>query len=754
MWADRNDVIEDFEDSLVEVDTTYELFSIVSSMLRAESSLRIAALPNATDSQIAQAETDRIDARIAIGRADRTLPDLLQQVTADSDDETAVLSLIGNAVGLAEDLLDRQVAGEPVLSEIDVLIRLARESASGLVLPFADATDQEAVYLYEVLGSTVEYYDQFDRDRANLIDSFEDGSFEVAPIIVSDERSAKWRDVTYSRRLIPQLSEGLWLATTVDEALSSVIELTDPLRSILSDANETGSVDLFQSVQALDGRLASDVDLAYGHLQTEVDNRLRQLRTERNLTAITSIIMTVLGIALPWLTISEVRRRRRVEAAHGQAMDQLAEKADRDPSTGAWNRRRLESSVQQMMDTAESDEMVVLAYLDLDHFKAINDVWGHGTGDQVLKIVTQRLSDFVYHGAAFELCRFGGDEFVLFAKLTKRPLMWLEGLGMSVLREVGYEMDIGGRCYEVAASVGVATSNAESTLDSLLLEADSSLLLAKQERGSAVVYNRDVSRTGELVHALPQALSGGEIEAHFQPVVDATTGKILHVEALARWNRPSGELVSPGVFIPLVESYGLAEQLTMTMLASVRDFIRLPTTPDDIRVWINVSPRELDVANFSERFVAMLHQLRLPASRVGIEITETAAVRDPERLAIELRRLHELDLCVAIDDFGSGYSPLGYLRFLPADLLKLDRSLITTIHSDLANQHIVTGVVGLARELGMGIVAEGVEHEADRQWLLEHGVETMQGFLFERPIQQDVFTWDDCSIAKPKLLSS
>ena len=253
--------------------------------------------------------------------------------------------------------------------------------------------------------------------------------------------------------------------------------------------------------------------------------------------------------------------------------------------------------------------------------------------------------------------------------------------------------------------------------------------------------NRDVSRTGELVHALPEALANGEIQAHVQAAVDALSGELVHVEALARWERSGGETVNPGVFIPLVESYGLAAQLTTTVLESVARFVDTSPVPNDIRVWVNVSPRELDVANFSERFVASLRQLNLSPSRIGIEITETAAVRDPQRLAVEFRRLREHGICIAIDDFGNGYSPLGYLRFLPIDLVKLDRSLITAIDTDRANQHIVTGIVGLTDELSIGIVAEGVEREAEREWLLDNGVNIMQGYLFDRPMAPDVFDW-------------
>ena len=209
---------------------------------------------------------------------------------------------------------------------------------------------------------------------------------------------ARWRDLTYSRTLVPEAVEVAWLATdaTATSDLPALIESTDPLGEILASASFADRDEVVQALQQLDTTLASDADRAYSYLVKASDERFAQLRTERSLTALTSVAITVLGIGLAWLTISEVRRRRRVEAAHAEAIGQLADKAERDPSTGAWNRRRLESSVSEMITTARGDEIVVLVYLDLDHFKSINDVWGHNTGDKVLYTVTERLRGFTY----------------------------------------------------------------------------------------------------------------------------------------------------------------------------------------------------------------------------------------------------------------------------------------------------------------------------------------------------------------------
>ncbi len=748
LWTERGDEIDDFESVFVPVDTTYQLFVVSSRLLRAEASLQMAAMEGATSEIVERAQRDHVAALAAIGEAEETLQPLIDQMDPQREElrEGQILSLLGESISMAETLISAQVPGEPVAPEITLLVTLARQSAAGLVLPFVNPGDPEASYIYDALGATVEYHDQFDRDRASILASLLDHTDLDAHVVSSGLRAAQWKDVTDSRSFVPSVAAIAWFGTAADPDTPFLLDTNDPLAAVIADLQDSDDpaqrTAAFLQIQTIDDALETDVDLAYNEVSWRTERHLQNLVKERELTALTSCLMAFLGLALAGLTISEVRHRRRVEAAHDEAMKQLSEKADRDPTTGTWNRRRLESRVIEMVQVAPlANKIVVLAYLDLDHFKAINDVWGHSTGDHVLRTVTERLQGFRYHGVDFELCRFGGDEFVLYAQMRQRTLQWFEGLGRSIIDAVDSQMEVNGRRHEVGASVGIATSTEDSTLDSLLLEADSSLILAKRERGTAVVYNRDISRTGELVHALPAALASGEIRTHIQPVVDLRTGEVVHVEALARWNRANGEQVSPGVFVPLVESYGLAEKLTTTVLKSVQQLIVASTTPSHVRVWINVSPRELDVANFSERFVTMLHQLKIQPTRIGLEITESAAVRDPERLAVELRRLREVGICVAIDDFGSGYSPLGHLRFLPVDVVKIDRSLISNIDTDLANQHIVVGIVGLVHELGMSIVAEGVERAAEQRWLLDHGVHRVQGFLFDAPTSPEAFNW-------------
>lgn len=747
-WNERGDDILAFEKSLVPVDTTYEMSRVSTSLLRAEASMRMAALPGASQAVLDRATTDQANAVQALQESEDRLIPLVERLTAQESADQELLELIATSLTSAAALVEGQEVGAPVGLEMQFIAVGARDNSAGLVLPFSDSNFLDAEFLYDALGATISYHDQFDRSRAAALKQFPiDPRTPGIDTPASALRDAAWKQLIDTRQFAPETGSLGWFSIPRDGNSLIFPDRTDPLTIAFDSAGDVRSPaardDMMMAIMDIDDGLAADLALAHEALHDRSERHLESLQSGRLFLAATSCVMAFLGLALAGLTIAEVRQRRRVEIAHDEARKQLREEALHDPTTGVWNRRHLDATVPGLIEEAKQDDArtVVLAYLDLDHFKAINDVWGHSTGDAVLRTVTERLGDFHHDGTKFELCRFGGDEFVLYAQVSPKKLPWLQRLGAKIISAVDSEMAIQGRRHEVGVSVGIATSNRDSTFDTLLLEADSSLILAKRERGTAVVYDRSISRTGELVHALPAALAADEVRAHIQPVVDARTGEIIHAEALARWHRDSGEIVSPTVFVPLVESYGLAEALTTTVLRSLRAFLADESTPPDLRVWVNVSPRELDVANFAERFVAILAQLKLSPDRIGLEITETAAVRDPLRLARELRRLREVGIKVAIDDFGNGYSPLGYLRALHVDTVKIDRSLISHIDTDRANQHIVTGVVGMVHELGMTIVAEGVEREEEMQWLLDHNIHFMQGWLFGAAESPVGFDW-------------
>ncbi len=749
-WTDRGEELRASENSVAPIDTTVALFEVSSAINRLDLALRAAGAPDASPELVAIAEDELSRTQQLL----RSAPDRLQALfdaldpgATAQDDGVEVITLVADQFVFAADIVDQQVVGEPPSTTMDLLTGLARANAGGLVLPY-ERTTRNVAFLYGSIGASIEYADVLDHDRAEILrglPEFSAADFERladAPL-----RTRLWNDVIDARQFaVAGMEDMAWAMTEPSDGSTVLLDRREPFGELLRGdvpATPAERDALMLRLLQEDEALRTDVYLAYEAIEKESAAEVAVLGTERTLTGLATVLVAIVGFLLLGLTIAEVRQRQRVERAHGKAIDQLADKADRDPTTGAWNRRRLERTLAGLLSSVEgTDEHVVLAYIDLDSFKAINDVWGHHTGDRVLRIVTERLQAFASGRVDFELIRFGGDEFVVYGTLANAGIETLERLGTDMLDVLSHPMAIEGREHAVSASVGLTMSDDQSTLDSLLLEADSSLILAKRaKRGTAIVYNRQVSRTGELVHALPTALSQGEVLCHLQPVYNVHTGEIMHAEALARWFRPSGEFVSPAVFVPLVESFGLAEQLTFSMLRSVASILDDPTFPKHLRIWVNLSPRELEVANFAARFIDAVQGAGVPPGRLGLEITETAAVRDPAALAIELGEVRRSGVQIAIDDFGNGYSPLGFLRDLPVDVVKLDRSLIANIDRDVANQHLVTGIVGMLDELGIAITAEGVERVEEESWLAEHGVHAIQGFLRGRPAAPSQLDW-------------
>jgi len=798
IWNDRTDSIHLAESELQSAEVTVELFALVSHVLTTDGSFRASALPDAGPDVIEAATIDAglATQRIGQGRdgiegAVAILDPTLDGTELARQQRNASLLLVSTLEAIAE-----HEPGTEQTPQLEVAVGIARNVGAGHFVPIVLEDSPEITIHYSVMASTIAYHRRLDAARTALLQDLEGTPTDSAINDLSwpvDSGDA-WLDLLGDRQFAEEFGNNSWqIATGIrrDDAWTELLgqraaaemdktgltdgsetaageevrdnnwqtandrpglgDSSEPLADLIDEFREaaaagtltTASRDrLLLEVRQLDLAIQADVQQAWTLFHEAMDEHLKDLRRSRQGGLLAGMAMAICSATLAGLTVAEIRHRREAERGHAEALALLEEKADRDPTTGAWNRRRLERTLPTMLEDANNvGHTVLLAYLDLDSFKAVNDVWGHAVGDLVLRTVHERLCNFYHDDVQFELCRFGGDEFVLFACTEPRSIDWLEELGRTMLGLVNADMWIDGRLHKIGASAGIAASTGESSMASLLLEADSSLIMAKGDRRTAVVYDRSKSRTGELVHALPDALASREVQAHLQPVVDVRRGEIAHVEALARWNRPSGEMVSPGEFIPIVESYGLAEEMTKTMLRSVGQILEQEDTPTDMRVWINVSPRELDVAFFADRFLAVLARFEISPDRIGIEITETSAIRDHDRLALELQKLRRANIVVAIDDFGSGYSPLGYLRQLPVDTVKIDRSLISHIDSDTANQHIVLGIVGLVKELGMEITAEGVERREELRWLFEHGISHMQGYLLGRPGCPAEFDW-------------
>ncbi len=579
------------------------------------------------------------------------------------------------------------------------------------------------------LRAMFEFQLDFDVDLRETLAEVAAGSTISAPTLRSttlvrplrwDAQSDRWSigDLQLNDQTLVSIAQGAMAAGPVTDAFAA-LEGSETV----SERNEA-----LMQLLANDRRIGLAVDEAFAGVVEEYEGERTALIDHRNRGLWLLTVMLGFGLALVVASRYELRRRKQVERAHRNALEIMAEKAYRDPLTGLRNRRWVDERLGEIQPSVERP--ISFVYLDLDGFKSVNDVWGHDSGDDVLRTVGRSLLRWAQSEAGWELARFGGDEFVA---VVSHEVTEESGEVDRLLQQIGrLETPVeGGVPLRVQVSAGIAVAKEPVRAADLILRADSALSNAKQvRRGAAEYYATSMSRTGELLPVLPAALAGDEFRAFLQPVFDLHHMKVAHVEALVRWFRPDGSMVSPVDFVPIVETYGLADRLTKAVLRDIGRMRR--EQPELPSIWINVSPIELH-EDFATTFIERLRELDLDPALMGLEVTESAAIRNVEQVCEVLGELRGHGVRVAIDDLGAGYTPLGYLRRLPIDVVKVDRSLIDRVDQDPVNQQLVTGVFRLARQLGCDVVAEGVERPEELQWLRSLGVRYVQGFLLRRP---------------------
>ena len=667
-------------------------------------------------------------------------------------DPTLFQSLLSQTLGRVRDRVAGTEAGGPVSDELrDVIAdasgRFADGRSSGATIGWDSLPNPNIA----VFGSLVYYRDAWSGELQTMVEASLLPA-EANPLLFEPEidagRSAAWRRLELgldaspasgSLRLAPE--SGSEMPVDPADGVVAMARSQQISDGPLPPATQERDQWILRGL-AIDDDASMDVSATYEELIATAETQIESRQRRRLVFAVIGALVAILGVILMVLTRSEVLQRRRIETAHDNTMRQLSAKVTVDPMTGVWNRRRLDVRVADLLARRREVGPLVLAYVDLDRFKAINDVWGHTIGDEILTIAAQRLARVTFNGKPVEVVRSGGDEFVCYVTVTSSEVRQARSLGDRLIAAISEPMDVEGREHRVGATAGLSVSDEASTSESLLLEADSSLILAKRNRrGSTSVYNRTSSRSSALVRALPEALSSGQIYAAFQPVFDVRTGRVAHSEALARWRRHDDAIVNPCEFVPLVESFGLASQLTDAVLAAVVSLQRSSQVSNQ-RVWINIAPVSLETSDFAPRLIDSLHELGGRPASIGIEITETAAIGDPKHFALQLEYLRNAGFLTAIDDFGSGYSPLGYLRSLPVDMVKLDRCLIDRVDRDDANQRIIEGVIALTSRLGMKTVAEGIERPEELAWVCENGIDYAQGFLLGAPASPQDIVWE------------
>jgi diguanylate cyclase (GGDEF)-like protein len=434
----------------------------------------------------------------------------------------------------------------------------------------------------------------------------------------------------------------------------------------------------------------------------------------------------------------DISERKRME-------ERLHDLARTDHLTTLPNRFLLDERFENgLAQSRREGSLLGMLMIDIDRFKNINDTLGHGMGDVLLKQVGSALKSCIRD--CDTLARWGGDEFVLLL-----PGLNDSSIAISVaercLAALKQTFVIGGQGLHITASIGICLSTDSSAGAELLLQnADTAMYKAKSRGGDCLMlYNPEMSAGARnrlsMENALFHAIERQELLLHYQPLISAKTGRLTGVEALLRWQHPEYGLVPPGEFIPIAEETGLidaiGEWVLRTACAQMKSWYSqgLPR----ISVSVNVSSRQFRHERLAGTIKKVLEDTGFDPQKLELELTESLLVDDISRSKAILGELKTLGVTIALDDFGTGYSSLSYLRGFQLDTLKIDRTFIAELMTSEANASIVRATIGLAKGLRLRTVAEGVETREQATFLVQHGCDVLQGFLFARPMEPQAF---------------
>jgi len=418
-----------------------------------------------------------------------------------------------------------------------------------------------------------------------------------------------------------------------------------------------------------------------------------------------------------------------------QATDQIAHLAHFDGLTNLPNRSLFIETLQRSLARLKEDQSLAVLYLDLDHFKLINDSMGHSIGDQVLQEVGNRLEAAV--GAGDMVARLSGDEFVICLNHIDGPDDALRAAS-AIFEGLAMPLMIDSHMVATGISLGIAFSTGTSdTAEGLLQNADIALYKSKKNgRGRTTIFEshmlQAVQNRRSIEMDLRAALKQDEFELHYQPLFDIATRTLIGYEALIRWNHPTKGMIMPDDFIPIAETTGLIIQMGEWVLRTA--LLELRNWPEHLSVSVNLSPAQMHSPNLLPTIMHALASAQVEPHRLELEITETVIMAGDQSNIDLLTKIHSLGVQIALDDFGTGYSSLSYLRSFPFDKIKIDRCFVDEVDSRKDCQAIIRAVTGLASSLGMVTTAEGIETDDQLAQLQSAGCTQVQGYLFSKAI--------------------
>lgn len=457
-------------------------------------------------------------------------------------------------------------------------------------------------------------------------------------------------------------------------------------------------------------------------------------RAEADRLLVIALILNIALILIGWRRHSHLVGTIR---GHAEAEARARALAARDPLTGFRNRRALsEDGSALVVDAERRHRAVALLLIDLDHFKGVNDVHGHATGDALLRVVAEQIAA-IAPGSAL-LARLGGDEFALAMIFDPHAPEVVERVAAQLVARMATAFSVDGHTLHIGCSIGVARSDFGCrTIEALMRAADIAMYAAKRGGRNRFAWfdqsmERELRARNELEQGLRTAVPAGQIVPYFEQQVDLGSGRLTGFEVLARWEHPVRGVIGPDKFIPIAEDTGMIGDLSLSIMRQA--FTHARDWDAGLSLSVNISPSQLRDPWLAQKIVKILTETGFPASRLEIEITESALFDNLALAQSIAGSLKNQGVRLALDDFGTGYSSLAHLRVLPFDRIKIDKSFVTSINETPDSAAIVTAIVRLGESLNLPVTAEGIEDAAIAERLVAMGCAKGQGWHFGKPL--------------------